>query len=205
MEKGFIFLFGGLHQTPSVSVYSLLAKISVHKNCKSCSLCSKIKCHFLPGMLPSHFSISIMWILQLRFRKNSYVNCLTANDHFQFLSVITKSSHSICIVNIFVLYIFFTFAHHRVPNSWISGLSICTGMAPLTAFSSAARKKLHLLQVLSHSGRWSDATWNMSRYLSGQWLTSCIFHLLAFGVRRIHRECPTPVLSPTPFGNPGSL
>lgn len=46
----------------------------------------------------------------------SYVKHLPANDNFQFLSVITQSSHSVCTVNFFVLYIFFIFAHHRVPN-----------------------------------------------------------------------------------------
>lgn len=47
----------------------------------------------------------------------SYVKYLPANDHFQLLSVIAKPSHSVCTVNSFVLYIFFIFAHHRVPNS----------------------------------------------------------------------------------------
>lgn len=34
---------------------------------------------------------------------------------------------------------------------------------------------------------------------------SSIFFLLAVGVKRIHGEGPALFLSPTPFGNPGSL
>lgn len=36
LGKDFMFSFGGPHQTASASVYSLLAKISVHKICKTC-------------------------------------------------------------------------------------------------------------------------------------------------------------------------
>lgn len=123
-------------------------------------------------------------------------------------SVITKSSHSVCTINNFVLYIFI-FAHHRVPNQLISHLSICTGMSSLTIFFFSCKlntfrpwmkakklrklifpltptNKLHLLQVLSHSRRWFDATQNTSCSPLSQQLTSCstflYIHLLtAFG------------------------
>lgn len=58
-----------------------------------------------------HFSISVTWIIQLYFSKNSYKKNLPANDHFQFLSVITKYFHPVCTVNSFGFYMFFIFAH----------------------------------------------------------------------------------------------